>query len=136
MANKKENQQPVNNKVVITVPNPDSLPLTTKIPIGGTATWKCSTSKYPKFQINFAESNPFNDRKNAKFKGSNSQPVALEVKKRGNFTYNIKHIKPGGGRGTLTGPFKLTAGIRKPPPPPGKLTAGIKKPPPPPAPQG
>ncbi|MBV8631016.1 MAG: hypothetical protein JOZ83_08840 [Silvibacterium sp.] len=129
-----------NNNVVISVPNPDSLPLRAQAFVGSTATWKCSTRKYPNYQLSFAELNPFNHRKNAKFSGSHAEPVSLPVRNRGTFKYNIKHIDAEGSA-RLTGPFALLCvgiakdGIRKPPPPPRKggiAKDGIRKPPPPP----
>jgi hypothetical protein len=95
---------------VINVPNPDKLPVYTKAYIGATIAWKASTPSYPKFQLNFGESNPFNGRKNAKFSGETGQPLALVAKKAGAFDYKITHIKRDGSK-CLTGPFALNVRI-------------------------
>jgi hypothetical protein len=93
-------------KTVINVPNPDKVPVYSKAYIGTTIAWKASTPSYPKFQLNFGESNPFNGRKNAKFSGETGQPLALVAKNAGNFEYKITHIKQDGSK-CHTGPFAL-----------------------------
>ncbi|HTA85298.1 MAG TPA: hypothetical protein VK729_03445 [Silvibacterium sp.] len=97
-------------KTVINVPNPDTLPVYSKAYIGATIAWKASTPSYPKFQLNFGESNPFNGRKNAKFSGETGQPLALVAKNAGDFEYKITHIKQDGSK-CHTGPFAIRVQI-------------------------
>ena len=64
--------------------------------VGATATWDCCTDNYPKFQVSFGATNPFNGTAEAAFNGEEKQPVALVLKNPGIFEYTIKHIRADG----------------------------------------
>ena len=72
--------------------------------VGGTATWECCTDSYPKFQLIFNASNPFNAVKKAAFSGGVKKPVVLVLKNPGVFEYLIKHIHSDGSH-KVVGPY-------------------------------
>jgi hypothetical protein len=72
--------------------------------VGGTATWECATPNYPKFQLIFKASNPFNGAQNAEFSGNSKRPLSLAFKNAGTFEYLIRHIMRDGSN-MLVGPY-------------------------------
>jgi hypothetical protein len=94
---------------VITVPDPDDSPFTVHAEAGGTLQWRSDSRNYPRFEIQFIGPNPFNTKENASFTGDNLKPVVLHLKKIGEYSYKIKHIKKDGA-GLPTGPagFRVT----------------------------
>ena len=119
MAATRKSNKPVKTDIVLT--DPKNLQDCIEILVGGTVIWECGKPTYPKFHVTFADVNPFNSRKNAKFKGSRDQPLTLVLKNAGTFRFNVTHIKKDGS--TIDwGPFCIT--ICPPPicvikPPPG-----------------
>jgi len=84
------------SNLVITVPDPDNMPVSSYAEKGGTLQWRTDTHQYPNFEIRFQGSNPSNARKNLVLKGSDVQPVVLRLKTTGAFKYTIRHIKKDG----------------------------------------
>ena len=91
--------------------------------VGSIATWKCSTENYPDFELDFGDSNPFNDEEIGTFRGTDKQPITLVLNKAGIYQYTIKHMNPGGAE-VLLGPYCINVA-----PPPMFLIPPRKCPP-------
>ncbi|MFY9935746.1 MAG: hypothetical protein WAK33_02690 [Silvibacterium sp.] len=111
MAAKTKSSKP--GKTVIVLTDQKNPPDCTEAQIGGTAVWECGNPDYPEFYLTFGESNPFNGRKNAKFKGSKDQPLTLLYKNAGSFQLQVTHISKKDGSQIERGPFCITV-IRPP----------------------
>jgi hypothetical protein len=102
MAAKTKSIKPVKTDIILTDPtNPQDC---IEVLVGGTIIWECGKADYPEYHLTFVESNPFNGRKNAKFKGSKDEPLTLVFKKVGTFRFHVTHIKKNGSK-IERGPF-------------------------------
>jgi len=110
MAAKRTFSKPVKTVTVLT--NPENPQDSIQGQVGGTAKWECVKPNYPEFLLSFGESNPFNGRKNAKFKGSKDKPLTLVYKNAGTFQLHVTHIKKDGSK-IDRGPFRMA--ISEPP---------------------
>jgi hypothetical protein len=102
MANKAKSSDAAS--VVFNLPDPDEPSKTNHAEVGGTATWNSKSLNYPEFEVSFKGANPFNNKKNAKFKGNQKQPIVLVLNIPGKFTYVVKHKKEK-GNSKDSGPF-------------------------------
>jgi hypothetical protein len=84
------------SSTVITIPDPDNMPVSVHAEQGGTHQWRTDTHNYPQFKIRFPNYNPFNDYTNQTFDGSNVKPVVLPLKNVGNFEYTVQQMKEDG----------------------------------------
>jgi hypothetical protein len=83
--------------MVITIPDPDNMPVSAHAERGGTLQWRTETHRYPEFEIRFQGSNPFNAEKDLVLKGSDDKPVVLRLNTVGeNYKYTIRHINKDG----------------------------------------
>jgi len=110
MAVKGKHSKPVKTVIILTSPkNPlDCI----EGQVGGTTLWEFGKSSYPDFYLYFRESNPFNARKSAIFKGSLDKPLTLVYKTAGTFQFDFVHIKKDGSK-IERGPFCIV--VRRPP---------------------
>jgi|SRR5271170_1144905 len=110
MAAKTTSRKPIKTAIVLTDPkNPQDC---IEGQVGGTTIWECGKANFPEYYLIFGESNPFNGRKNARFKGSKDEPLTLVYKNAGIFQFHITHIKMDGSK-IDRGPFCIT--IIRPP---------------------
>jgi len=89
-------KSPVAASVMFTLHDPDEPSKSNHAEVGGTVTWKSASLNYPEFEIAFMGANPFNNTKDARFKGAQDQPVVLELKTSGQFLYVVRHRKQTG----------------------------------------
>ena len=83
--------------MVITIPDPDNIPVSAHAEKGGTLQWRTETHRYPGFEIRFEGPNPFNEEKDLVLKGSDVKPVVMRLNTIGeNYKYAIRHIKKDG----------------------------------------
>ena len=92
------NSEPFSRPIstVITVPDPDAMPVSSHAEKGGTLQWRTDTHNYPKFEIRFQGANPFNADMNQILSGDDLQPVTIRLKTVGDFEYTIRHYKKDG----------------------------------------
>jgi hypothetical protein len=81
---------------VITVPDPDIMPVASHVEQGGTLQWRTDTHNYPKFEIRFAGANPFNADKDLILTGDDLKPVTIRLNTVGDYEYVIWHYKKDG----------------------------------------
>jgi hypothetical protein len=74
---------------VITVPDPDIMPVASHVEQGGTLQWRTDTHNYSKFEIRFAGANPSNDDKDLILAGDDLKPVTIRLKTAGDYEYVI-----------------------------------------------
>ena len=95
---------------VILVADPDETPVSVYAEKGGTLQWINDSTTYPRFAIEFVGNSPAG--KGDKLTGSNNDPVKVHVKERGEYKYNIRHMKDDGTAKT-TGPFLFSVSTCK-----------------------
>jgi hypothetical protein len=78
---------------VVTVPDPDNMPVSAHGEKGGTLQWRTDTHAYPEFEIRFHGANPANEHKDHILKGSDIQPVVIRLDVIGDYQYTIRHYK-------------------------------------------
>jgi hypothetical protein len=76
---------------VITIPDPDIMPVAIHVEQGGTLQWRTDTHNYPKFEIRFSGANPSNDDKDLILTGDDLKPVTIRLKTVGDYEYVIWH---------------------------------------------
>jgi hypothetical protein len=76
--------------------------------VGSKVTWKCSMPDYPRFQLNFESSNPFNPERGATF-GPNGRALVLVLKNPGIFEYTITHFNKADNE-KVVGPYQINVG--------------------------
>lgn len=82
---------------VITVPDPDRMPVAAHVEQGGTLQFRTDTHKYTTFEIRFQGPNPFDETQNEVFAGSDVQPVVGRLMKVGTeYKYTVRHFKDDG----------------------------------------
>jgi hypothetical protein len=93
MPDKLESHRPLST--VVTVPDPDNMPVSAQGEQGGTLQWRTDTHNYPEFEIRFQGANPSNEHKikDHILKGSDIQPVVIRLDVIGNYQYTIRHYK-------------------------------------------
>jgi hypothetical protein len=81
---------------VITIPDPDIMPVASHAEQGGTLQWRADTHNYPGFEIRFQGPNPFNSDKDLILTGDDLQPVTIRLNTVGDYEYTIWHYKKDG----------------------------------------
>ena len=91
---------------VITVPDPDNMPVASHAQKGGTLQWRTDKHNYPKFEIRFKGPNPFDPKQDdLVLAGSDVTPVVIRLNTvRDGYQYTVRHIA-NDGTCTDTGPF-------------------------------
>ncbi len=103
MATRKKFSKPVH--AVVTVPDPENLDATSHVELGGRIEWRCETPAFPKFEIHFGATNPFNKTPNYILKGTIDKPVVRTAKILGDHEYHVTHIPLKGTPAVQSGPF-------------------------------
>jgi hypothetical protein len=93
---------------VVTIPDPDIMPVACHVEQGGTLQWRTDTHSYPKFEIRFQGPNPSNADKDLILTGDDLQPATIRLNTVGDYEYMIcQYHKDGTIR--RTGVFKFRA---------------------------
>jgi len=80
------------SSIVITVPDPDTFPVTTYGDLGGTIEFRSDAPNYPHFEIQFAGNNPEDSLIDRTFVGTNDSPLMITINKEGAFTYWVTYL--------------------------------------------
>jgi hypothetical protein len=94
MPNKSKSDRPVS--AVITVPDPDNMPVSSHAEQGGTLQWRTDTHNYRNFVIEFQGANPSDGVPNQKFPGSDEKPVVIRLNTIGDYKYTVQQINENG----------------------------------------
>jgi hypothetical protein len=81
---------------VITVPDPDRMPVAGHVEQGGTLQFRTDTHRYPTCEIRFIGDNPFDETTNKVLPGSDIKPIVGRLEKNGNYQYTVRHFKDDG----------------------------------------
>ena len=81
---------------VITIPDPDIMPVASHVEQGGTLQWRTDTHNHPRFEIRFEGANPSNADKNLILTGDDLQPVTIRLNTVGDYVYEIWHYRKDG----------------------------------------
>ncbi len=110
---------------VITVPDPDNLPITSYSEVGGIVEFRSDSPHYPYFEIQFMHTEPDNDLGGQTFTGAHQSPVTIAMDRVGDYTYMVTYLteevyeyrKKCAALASETGQ-KHSASVTDPPPPP------------------
>jgi hypothetical protein len=82
---------------VVTVPDPDNMPVSAHAQKGGTLQWRTDTHNYPNFEIWFIGANPFDNKQNVVIAGSEDNPVIIYLDTvKDDYQYKVRHFKKDG----------------------------------------
>jgi hypothetical protein len=82
---------------VVTVPDPDNMPVSMHVQKGGTLQWRTDTHNYPNFEIRFKGSNPFNEEQDLVLQGSDDEPVIMRLNTvKDDYFYIVRHFRKDG----------------------------------------
>lgn len=82
---------------VVTVPDPDNMPVSTHAQKGGTLQWRTDTHNYPSFEIRFIGANPFDGEQDVILLGSQDKPVVIRLDTvKDGYQYTVRHFKKDG----------------------------------------
>lgn len=90
---------------IITVPDPEKKPMASHAEVGGWMEWKSDSRDYPRFEIYFPDTNPFDESKGYTKSGTVDAPVILHPQKGGHYKYHVKHYPARQGPPIDSGPF-------------------------------
>jgi hypothetical protein len=81
---------------VITIPDPDLVPVLHHAQKGGTLQWRTETHNYPKFEIRFQGANPHDEEKDKILAGTDLKPVTIRLNIVGDYGYEVWHYRHDG----------------------------------------
>ena len=84
---------------VITLPDPDQMPVTHEVQTTGTIQWRTDTHQYSMFQVRFIGPNPEDEVSDKVLHGSDTAPVVLRLNKAGKrYEYEVSQFSSSGGQ--------------------------------------
>ena len=98
---------------VVTVPDPERIPTCSHVEYGGTLQFRCETTNYPHFEIQFEATDASGESTTLVYPGSIDHPVVIAVTedggpfvREGEYRYKVHHHhkKPKKKGGPYTGP--------------------------------
>jgi hypothetical protein len=96
------------SSTVITVPDPDNMPVSSNVEKGGTIEWRTDTHNYPNFEIRFQGANPFDTTPDLVLTGSDEKPVIMRLNTLGHdYAYKVRHHHKKDRSHRDTGVFKF-----------------------------
>ncbi len=77
---------------IITVPDPDNVPVASVCEVGGMIEFRSDAPNYPHFVIEFTNENPDDSQLRRTFVGNREIPVVMKSNKAGDFAYNVIYL--------------------------------------------